>query len=42
LTARIEEPHTLAGAAARILELRKGNLLPPGETIKDLINFGRA
>jgi hypothetical protein len=33
--------HTPAEAVARILELRKGNLLPPGVTIKDLINFGR-
>ena len=37
-----EPEHTPAEAAARILELRKGNLLPPGVTIKDLINFGRA
>jgi hypothetical protein len=36
-----ESEHTPAQAAARILELRKGNLLPPGVTIKDLINFGR-
>jgi len=34
--------HTPAEAAARILELRKGNILPEGETIKDLINYGRA
>jgi hypothetical protein len=34
--------HTPAEAAARILELRKGNILPAGETIKDLINHGRA
>ena len=34
--------HTPAEAAARILELRKGNILPGGETIKDLINHGRA
>lgn len=34
--------HTPAEAAARILELRKGNILPEGETIKDLINHGRA
>jgi hypothetical protein len=27
---------------ARVFELRKGNVLPEGETIKDLINFGRA
>jgi hypothetical protein len=37
-----EPKHTPAEAAARILELRKGNLLPPGVTIEDLINFGRA
>jgi hypothetical protein len=34
--------HTAAEAAARILELRKGNILPEGETIRDLINYGRA
>jgi predicted transcriptional regulator len=34
--------HSPAEAAARILELRKGNLLPAGTTIKDLINYGRA
>jgi predicted transcriptional regulator len=34
--------HTPAEAAARILELRKGNILPPGETIGNLINYGRA
>ncbi len=34
--------HTPAEAAARILELRKGNVLPTGATIKDLINHGRA
>ena len=34
--------HTPAEAAARILELRKGNMLPAGATIKDLINHGRA
>jgi predicted transcriptional regulator len=34
--------HSPAEAAARILELRKGNILPAGETIKDLINYGRA
>ena len=34
--------HTPAEAAARIRELRKGNVLPEGETIKDLINYGRA
>ena len=38
----LESIHTPAEAAARILELRKGNLLPPGMTIDDLINFGRA
>ena len=35
-------PHTPAEAAARILELRKGNILPKGVTIKELINHGRA
>jgi hypothetical protein len=39
---REEEKHTPAEAAARILELREGNILPEGETIKDLIGFGRA
>ena len=34
--------HTPAEAAARIRELRKGNILPAGATIKDLINYGRA
>ncbi|MFZ3238456.1 MAG: hypothetical protein WA417_10900 [Stellaceae bacterium] len=34
--------HTPAEAAARVLELRKGNILPQGETIKNLINYGRA
>ncbi|MBV9039134.1 MAG: hypothetical protein JO182_31915 [Acidobacteriaceae bacterium] len=29
-------------AVARIRELRKGNLLPEGVTIRDLINEGRA
>jgi predicted transcriptional regulator len=33
---------TPAEAAARIRELRKGNRLPDGDTIKDLINYGRA
>src|SRR5438045_2472418 len=34
--------HTPAEAAARILELRKGNIFPAGETIENLINYGRA
>lgn len=34
--------HTPAEAAARIRELRQGNLLPEGETIRDLIDHGRA
>lgn len=34
--------HSPAEAAARILELRRGNILPAGTTIKDLINYGRA
>ena len=33
--------HTPAEAAARIRELRKGNKLPAGETVKDLIDYGR-
>ena len=33
---------TPAEAAARLRELRKGNLLPPGTTICDLIEHGRA
>jgi len=35
-------PRTPQEAAARILELRKGNFLPEDETIRDLINYGRA
>lgn len=35
--------HTKAReAVARLLELRKGNLLPEGVTIRDLIHEGRA
>lgn len=34
--------HSPAEAAARIRELRKGNMLPAGATIKDLISYGRA
>ena len=34
--------HTPAQAVARIRELRKGVILPPDETIKDLIDHGRA
>ena len=33
--------HTPAEAAARIRELRKGNLLSDGETIRGLIDYGR-
>jgi hypothetical protein len=33
---------TAAEAVAHIREFRKGNLLPAGVTIKDLINEGRA
>jgi hypothetical protein len=40
--ARERREHTPAEAVARILELRKGNRLPEGVTIKDLINYGRA
>jgi len=40
---RVTKPkHTPAEAAARIRELRKGNFLPEGETIEDLIKYGRA
>lgn len=34
--------HTPAEATARIRELRKGHFLPKGETIEDLISYGRA
>ena len=33
---------TPAEAAARLRELRKGNLLPPGVTLRGLIEYGRA
>jgi hypothetical protein len=33
---------TPAEAVAHIREMRRGNRLPPGVTIKDLINEGRA
>lgn len=39
---RQESKHSPAEAAARIRELRKGNLLPEGETIRALIDHGRA
>ncbi|HLY47018.1 MAG TPA: hypothetical protein VKQ73_15655 [Stellaceae bacterium] len=40
---RISKPkHTPAEAAARLRELRKVNSRPEGETLKDLINYGRA
>jgi hypothetical protein len=32
---------TPAAAAARLLELRRGTALPPGETIRSLAEFGR-
>ena len=35
-------PRTPAEAAARLRELRKGNFLPPGTTIRGLIDQGRA
>jgi hypothetical protein len=41
-TAPRRPQHSPAEAAARIFELRKGNILPAGTTIKDLINYGRA
>jgi predicted transcriptional regulator len=34
--------HSPAQAAARIRRLREGTFLPEGETIEDLINYGRA
>jgi len=34
--------HAPAEAASRIRELRKGHFLPEGESIKDLISYGRA
>jgi predicted transcriptional regulator len=39
---RQKRTHPPAEAAARIRELRKGNLLPEGETIRNLIDHGRA
>ena len=33
---------TPAAAVARIMELRKGNVLPSGVTIRDLMSHGRA
>jgi Arc/MetJ-type ribon-helix-helix transcriptional regulator len=33
---------TSTDAAARLRELRKGNLLPPGTTLEELIQAGRA
>ena len=35
-------PRTAQEAAARILERRKHHVLPEGETIRDLMNYGRA
>lgn len=37
------KPHTVKGqdAVSRILELRKGNFLPEGVTVEDLIREGR-
>jgi hypothetical protein len=39
---RAEATHAPARAAARILELRESTFLPKGETIKSMIEFGRA
>jgi hypothetical protein len=36
------DPRKAQATVARIRELRKGNLLPEGVTIRDLINEGRA
>ena len=40
--ANAKPKHNPAEAAARLRELRKGNFLPEGETLKDLISHGRA
>jgi hypothetical protein len=42
MAAKANMHHTPAEAATRILKLRKGNILPAGVTISDLIDFGRA
>jgi predicted DNA-binding protein len=34
--------HSPVEAAARLRELRKGNFLPEGETLEELVNHGRA
>jgi hypothetical protein len=39
---RAANPTQAQEAVARILELRKGNVLPEGVTIRDLIHEGRA
>jgi predicted transcriptional regulator len=39
---RHQVTHTPAEAAICIRDLRQGNVLPEGETIKDLIQYGRA
>ena len=39
--APIEPKPTPAEAVKRMLELRKGNMLPPGMTIRDMIDYGR-
>lgn len=33
---------SLAEAAAKLRDLREGNFLPAGDTLKDLIDYGRA
>jgi addiction module HigA family antidote len=40
--AEIATGATPAAAAARLRQLRRGTTLPPGETIRSLIEFGRA
>jgi hypothetical protein len=40
-TAPVDRPG-LAETAVRLRELRKGNRLPPGTTLRDLIDYGRA
>ena len=42
VTSSQQLPSSAQDAAARILERRKHHLLPEGETIRDLMTYGRA
>ena len=42
VTSSQQLPSSAQEAAARILERRKHHLLPEGETIRDLMTYGRA